>query len=368
MTRRAARGTPRRHTTPPTRLADPSRIIETGQVRRGAISVLCKSVNELPPIPNSIELDREALIQGYIDLRNDGIRHTPGPNIRMPAGNHYPSLKGRVVVASPIAEDPRPADQHRHEHRVHVKDTVTDPDNQPGLRHFRFDDETVDKNAGSESDGRPASPLSADDVATVERITEIEDTIAAKTKSPDSDDQQQLTAFKNVDNSDDDAVPHHPALDGLPVFIEDTSEFAGRNDPSSNGPDRCDNCGGQHPEHRPLERGVNSIRDGGRDGNPHYSPPNPRVHDVTGNHETGCPACGAKSVNFRKNKEPDWTCMNPNCGVDFSHPIKRPDALRDDRDGGAERAHLYWECRHCGEPTQAGFTGIPLDILPGKDE
>lgn len=366
MTRRPARGTPRRHTTAPPRSADPSNIIETGPVRAGAITAICKPISELPPIPDGVELDREALIQGYIDMRNDGLRHTPGPNIRIPAGDHYPTIKGRVVVGSPIDEDPRPADPHRH-NTERNKASIVDPNNRAVLRHFELEPTEPADNT-SDSDDGPANMWLKDGESIVERLHRTTEALREKTTEPDHDDQQQLTAFETVDNtSSDDAVPHHPALDGLPVFIEDTSDFHGRNDPDSNGPDRCDNCDGQHPEHRPLERGINSIRDGGRDGNPHYTPPNPRVHNVTKNHETGCPACGAKSVNFRKNKEPDWTCMNPNCYIDFEHPIKRPDALRDDRDGGAERAHLYWECRHCGEPTQAGFPGIPLDMLPDPE-
>ena len=89
------------------------------------------------------------------------------------------------------------------------------------------------------------------------------------------------------------------------------------------------------------------------DGTPVYDACPPGKYNIRRCECCGCPHCGAKSIRFRKNEEPDYACGNPNCTAEFSHPVERPF----DPDMGDAREMLYWECKNRGEPTLAPFKG-----------
>jgi len=199
--------------------------------------------------------------------------------------------------------------------------------------------------------------------------------LEAKTCDPSTvhETQQGLSAFEGADQADVDASSTSDTddrLDGLPVFISDDElpDGPGVTDPSDSGPDKCDRCGGPQPWTEPLERGLNGIRGGGiADGNSDYEHCDPDDFDshIIDCHCCGCPACGAKSIRYRVTRdEMPWACNNPNCGIEFAHPVERPDIIRDDVETDEEkRSRLYWECRLCGGATQAPFVGIPEELL-----
>jgi hypothetical protein len=198
--------------------------------------------------------------------------------------------------------------------------------------------------------------------------------IAEKTRDPSAvhETQSGLAEFEDIDQADVDASATSDAdgrLDGLPVFLPESELPDGPvvTDASLTGPDRCDECGASHPWSEPLERGLNGVRDGSAvDGNSDYEHCDPEAFSshIIDCHCCGCPACGAKSIRFRKTKEPAWACNNPTCKSEFNYPVARPDVLRSDVETDEEkRARLYWECKSCGGATQAPFIGIPADLL-----
>lgn len=192
----------------------------------------------------------------------------------------------------------------------------------------------------------------------------------SKSRDPSTvhEDQSGLGAFEDAtqETVNPDAVAYDERLDDLPVFLDDNEiPSIHANDPTRSGPEYCDHCGEHRPWGAPLERGVDALRDGnGRDGNPSYSHCNPNVVNVRSCDCCGCPRCLAKSIRHRKTKEPTWACSNPNCGIEFSHPVERPGEVRDDKTADY-RERLYWECVSCSEPTKAPFPGIPEDMLDG---
>lgn len=162
-----------------------------------------------------------------------------------------------------------------------------------------------------------------------------------------------------VDATDEILKSRHERIQELPRWLDDEDipavtdhQIAGK------GPDYCNHCGIRHPWDQPLEQGrVLALE--GNDGNPVYDACPPGKYNIRRCECCGCPHCGAKSIRFRKSKEPDYACGHPDCKAEFSHPVERPIDL----DMTDARERLYWECKNCGEPTLAPFTGIPDEFL-----
>lgn len=119
------------------------------------------------------------------------------------------------------------------------------------------------------------------------------------------------------------------------------------------GPERCWNCGSQYGiMAEPAERGR-ELAIVGEDGNPGYDPCPPGKYNIESCTCCGCPGCYNKSIYARQNKSPRYRCRNPNCGLEFMHPIELP------LDPEEVRRRLYFYCGSCSEPNLAPYEGIP---------